>query len=304
MKKHNIFLLLIGLSVWVHAQENIINSDFAIRDFSIQKDSIYFIEKRDVKSYNFKTNKITKDGYFIGGYGLHIFNDIKNDQIITISNEFERTISSLRFYNKKSKKVENVFYYKKGKAIKALIIKENKIAILSMNNNKIIIVDYSAKPVFKILHNISLKALARDFYFKDNSLFYATDLGNIYKYNLKTKKNKLIVSYGEVITNLNIYNNTIVFSTINGAIVKYNTFNNNVLQTEIKNNFILCTFLLDNKLICGTFNGSIIVLSLDKMKIVTEFNYHNRSVLKIAKGTNNDFYSSSIDKTFKKWKIE
>lgn len=304
MKYNKIFLLLLFVSFWANAQKTFINSDFAIRDFFIELDSVYYIEKRNVKNFDINTQKVSPEGYFIGGYGLKIFDDVENNQIITVSNEFEKTVSSIRFYDKYSKKVENVFYYKKGKAINTLIIKEYKYAVLSMNNNRIIVVDYSAKPFFKIVHDIVLNSFSRDLYYQDNTLFYATDLGNIYTYNFLTKKNKLLLSNGELITNLTPYGNNIIFTTINGGILKYNTCNKTVLDTKIQNNYILNAILDENKLICGTFNGSIIVLSTENMKIISELNYHKRSVLKITKDNENNYYSSSIDKTLKKWKIE
>lgn len=304
MKQNNILLILAFMSFWVNAQETIIQSGFAIRDFAIHKDSIYFIEKRDIKYKNYRTENKSPKEYFIGGYGVKIFNDSLNKEVISISNEFEQTVSSLRFYNKSSQKVDDVFYYKKGKTINALFALESKHVIMSMSNNKIIVVNYSAKPVFEIIHEIPLKSLARGLFYTKNSLFYATDLGNVYKYDLKTKKNKLIYSYGEIITDLKFYNQNLIFTTEKGKIIKYDTINKTELKLQIKNNFILNTLLFEDKLICGTFKGSIMVVDLKEMRLVNQLNYHNRSILKIVKGEQEEFYSSSIDKTLKKWKLE
>ena len=305
MRKYSIFLFIVITSFWVNAQEVIINSDFVIRDFIVKKDSIFFIKKRYIRYYNQSLkDTVSNNKYFIGGYGLKLYNDSNSNQIISVSNEFVRKVSSLRFYNKSLKKIENVFYYEEGKSINALIIPELNFAIMSLNNNRIIVVDYSAKPTFKVVHNIYLKSLARGIYFKDNNLFYATDLGNIYKYNFITKNSKLIYSCGELITDLKFYKNNIIFTTINGKIIKYNRLNEVILNVEIENNFVLNTLLFGDKLLCGTFKGLILVVDLKDMKITEQLNYHKRSVLKITKGKRNEFYSSSIDKTIKKWIIE
>jgi hypothetical protein len=301
MKKIKIFLLLVFLAINASAQETLVNGDFTIRDFFVEKDSIFYIEKRDVKYRNIKDINKVFDSYFIGGYGLRIFNNL--NEIITVSNEFEQTVSSLRFYNKKSKIVEEIFYYKKGKAIASIQIPEYKFMVISMNDKNIIVVDYSKRPIFKEVHKIQLKSLARTVYYHNKSLFYATDFGDIFKYNFDSKESVLVYSCKEKITALNFYMDDIIFTTTQGNILIYNQEQGITKSLNIKNNFVLNTIIYDNKLICGTFKGSIIVVNLKNRLIEKLLDYHNKSVLSIVKGKRNEFYSSSIDRTLKKWKL-
>lgn len=304
MKTFKKTLLFIVISISLNAQETILKTEFSIKDFTVENDSIFLIEKRDVKYYNINTNGNTNNIYFIGGYGLKLYNDVANNEIITIANEFQKPVSSLRFYNKKTKEIEQVFYYEKGKSIDALVLPELNKAVLSLSDKKIIVVDYSKKPAFEITHNIPLKAISRKVVFYNNNLYYVTDLGEIYTYNLNTKTKSLIHSCGNIITDVAVFKNHIIYSTINGEIVKYNTNNQNIQKLNIKDNFVLNSLSFEeNKLIYGTFKGSILLVNTDNFSISKQWNYHKRSVLKITKAKDNTFYSSSIDKTIKKWKV-
>jgi WD40 repeat protein len=304
MKIFNLLVFFIFLSIGLEAQETFLRNSFSVRDFFVKNDSIFLIEKRDVKYFNYAIENRLVQTYFIGGYGLEIFDDPQNNEIITVSNEFTQTVSSLRFYNKSSKLVEEVYYCKEGKSLDALIIPELKYAVMSLNNNNISIVDYSKKPSFKVVDNIKLKSMSRRVIYKDNELFYITDLGEIFRYNFKTKKNILFHAGGKKITDFVIYNQYIVYTTFEGEVVRYNTHDNTMIKTRIENNFVLNTITYQqNKLICGTFKGSIILLDMDEMSIQKTLNYHKRSVIKIINSHDNVFYSSSIDKTIKKWEI-
>ncbi|MCB0444708.1 MAG: hypothetical protein KDC68_03445, partial [Gelidibacter sp.] len=76
----------------------------------------------------------------------------------------------------------------------------------------------------------------------------------------------------------------------------------NKLQTlNINKNFIVNVLYSNNKLICGSWKGDIFVIDINKFKITKELKYHNSTVLKILNYKDNVFYSSSIDKTIKKW---
>lgn len=298
------FIVLLLFAFSVKAQETFLNNSFAVRDFFLKKNSIFLIEKRDVKYFNYSKENSPIQSYFIGGYGLEIFDDSENNEVITVSNEFHRTVSTLRFFNKSSKKVEHVYYYHEGKSIDALILPELKYAAMSLNNNKIMIVNYTKKPSFKVEHEIQLKAMARRLIYKNDFLFYVTDLGEIYKYSLKTKENTLLFDYDKKITDFAIFNNAIIYSTIDGEIIKYNTIKKSVSKIQVKDNFVLNSLhFKEDKLVCGTFKGSIILLDIEKMTIIKELQYHKRSVNKIVNYKNNAFYSSSIDKTIRKWTL-
>lgn len=286
------------------AQENILKTEFAVRDFTVKTDSIFLIEKRDVKYFSLKNSASSDNAYFIGGYGLKLYDDSYNNELITIANEFQKPVTSLRFYNKKTKIIDQVFYYQEGKSIDALLLPKLKFAVITLSNKKIIIVDYSKKPTFNIVDTISLKAISRTIIYNNNSLWYATDLGEIFKYDLANKQKTLVHNCGEIITNLQFIANHIIYSTIKGEIVKYNIQSKQIQKCILRDNFVLNSLKYqDNKLIFGTFKGLILLLNTDNLSIEKQFNYHNRSILNIVKDNNNQFYSSSIDKTIKKWKI-
>ena len=175
--------------------------------------------------------------------------------------------------------------------------------VISLNDNNIIIIDYSKKPVFKEVHKIQVKSLARAIFYHNKNLFYATDLGSIFKYNFKTKKSKLIYACKEKITTLNFYNEDIIFTTLQGNIFTYNPTKRVAKKININNNFVLNTIINNDQLLCGTFNGSMIVVNLKSNEMEKQLNYHDRSVLSIVKGRGDYFYSSSLDRTLKKWKL-
>jgi hypothetical protein len=302
MKNYRITLFLIFAIFEVNAQETIVNGSFTIRDFFEKQDTIFYIEKRDVKFFNKNEQDLVFEEYFIGGYGLKIFNYY--NEIVSISNEFEQNVSSLRFYSKKGKEVKEVFYYKQGKSIDALLIPEKKYAVISTNDKKITVIDFREKPAFKIVQEISLNSLARSIYYHNKKLYYCTDLGEIYQFNFTTQKSELIYSCKEKITNLNFYNNCLIFTTTGGKIFFLGLEFKVRTILNINNNFILNTTIDKDNLVCGTFKGEIFVVSLKNREIINQLNYHNRSVLSIKKGVENFFYSSGIDRTLKKWKLE
>lgn len=304
MKTCNFMIFFLLCSYALQAQETFLSNSFSVRDIIVQKDSVFLIEKRDVKYFNYNIENSPVHSYFIGGYGLGIYNDSINNELITVSNEFHRTVSSLRFYNKSSKKVEEVYYYHKGKSIDALIIPELKYAVMSLNNNKIIIVDYTKKPSFKLFDEIQLKGMSRRLIYEKGFLFYFTDLGEMYKYNLKTKENILLYACGKRITDFVMFNGFIVYSTDDGEIIKRNSLTGNTNKIMINDNLVINLLHFDfNKLICGTFKGEIIIINTDDMSILKRLNFHKQSVIKIINSKQNEFYSSSIDKTIKKWKL-
>lgn len=305
MKTFNTISLFILISVSLNAQETILKTDYSVKDFTIANDSIFLIDKRDVKYFSLTKERTTDNLFFIGGYGLKLVVNEKSNEIITIANEFQKPVTSLRFYNKKTKNIEQVFYYQQGRSLDALLLPEHNYAVLSLSDKKIIFVDYNKKPTFEIIHTIPLKAIARKVIYKADNLYYATDLGTIYKYSLNKKSNTLIHSCGNIITDMALFNNYIIYTTIKGEIVKYNINSQNIQKLNIKDNFVLNSLSFqENKLICGTFKGPILLVNTDNLSILKQWNYHKRSVLKITKGKNNEFYSSSVDKNIKKWKVD
>lgn len=300
MKKLKAIIFLLLLSFSINAQETIIKTSFPSRDFYLSQDSIVYIEKRDVQ-INYNTNK---ENYFIGGYGLEIYNNKINNEIITASNELVRNVSSVRFYNKNTKKIETVFYYKKGKIIDFLIIPELNIFVLSLSNKKIIFINFEKKPTFRRVIEIKLDALSRKLVYKNNILYYITDLEGIYQYDLTTNNKKLLYKETNIVTDFYLANNVLIYSTISGQIVKLDMLTNNKKELIIENNFIINSLYNEqNKLICGSWEGTIYVIDILNFRIVKELNYHKRTVLKILNYKDNIFHSSSLDNTIKKWTL-
>lgn len=292
------------LTLTLTAQETVRENSFSVRDFILAKDSIFLIEKRDVKYYDLSLKSSQVHSYFIGGYGLEIYNDEKNNEIITVSNEFIQNVCSLRFYNKSAKTVEQVYYYKGGKSLDVLIITELEYAILSLSNNKIIVVDFSKKPAFEVIHDIQLNSLSRKIIYQGNKLYYATDLGDIYTYDLSSEKRSLIYSYGKKITDFLITKGQIIFSTIDGEVMNYSMADKGLSKLMLEDDFVLNMIRFqENKLVCGTFKGQIIIINFKNMNSINKLKYHKQSVIKIINTSKNEFYSSSIDKTIKKWTL-
>ena len=300
--KFLIILILTLVQVKVNAQETktLVSTDFTIRDFSIYNDSVFFIKKRDVHLYDLKTK--TSNEYFIGGYGLEMATNKNSNYIITASNELVRNVCSVRFYNKKTKTVEDVFYYKEAKILDFVLIPEAQVFAISLTNKKIIIINYQDKPKFYKTIEIKLNSLSRKIIIKDKNLYFATDNGNIYEYDFLNYKKKLLYNAKKLITDFIVVDDTLLYSTIDGFVTKVNLKSKTILNIKFDNNFVSSFLLVNNKIICGTWNGKIFILDINKLTIEKEFNFHKRAILKIKKYGDNIF-SCSLDKTIKSWKI-
>jgi len=300
MRRFKIIVIMLLLPFSIAGQEVIKKTNFPVRDFYVSQDSICLIEKRDVHSIDRVTNSGTD--YFIGGYGLEIYNSKKSNEIITVSNELVKKVSSVRFFNKNTKKVENVFYYKKGKSLDFLIIPELNTFVLSLTNKKIIFINFEEKPAFRKTIEIELDALSRKLFYNNSKLYYATDLGEIYQYDITSNTEKLLYKTDKNITDFYLRDSILIYSTIAGKIRKVDIKTNKEREITLGNNFIVNMIdYQQDKLICGSWKGLIYVVDILNFKIVDELNYHKRTVLKILNYNNNIFYSSSLDKTIKKW---
>jgi WD40 repeat protein len=300
MRRFKIMVVVLLLPFSMAGQEVIKKTNFPSRDFYISQDSIVYIEKRNVQIES--KNKI--ENYFIGGYGLEIYNSKISNETITASNELVRNISSVRFYNKNIQKVENVFNYRNGKIIDFLIIPELNMFVLSLTNKKIIFINFKERPTFRKAIEIKLDALSRKLIYKNNKLYYITDLGEIYQYDLASNTKELLYKEDGIITDFYLEKNIIIYATIYGQIVKVDMLTNNTEELNIEDDFIINSLYNEqNKLICGSWKGLIYVIDILNFRIIKELNYHKRTVLKILNYKDNIFYSSSLDKTIKKWKI-
>jgi len=281
--------------------ETVLKTDFVIRDFKVFKDSIFYIKKRNAFLLDKKTK--SSKNYFIGGYGLKINTQENSNTIITVANELVDTVSSIRFYNKKLREFEAEFYYKKGKILDFILLEEAKLFVLSLTTNKIIFIDYKDSPEYYKTIEIKLNSLSRKLLYKDNMLYFATDNGNIYKYDFLNYKKTLIHNVNNVITEFTLVDEALIYTTINGDIVKINLSTNEEIKIKIDNNFISTFLKFNDKLICGSWNGKIFILDINTFTINQEFNFHKRAIISIKKDENNTIYSSSLDQTIKSWKF-
>lgn len=301
-----LFLFIILQILFIHrykAQEveTVIKTDFVVRDFEVFKDSIFYIKKRDAFLYDKKTK--SSKNYFIGGYGLKINTQENSNTIISVANELVDTVSSIRFYNKKLGEFEDEFFYKKGKILDVLLLEDAKLFVLSLTTNKIIFIDYKDRPEYYKTIEIKLNSLSRKLLYKDNMLYFATDNGNIYKYDFLNYKKTLLHDGNNVITDFSLVDETLIYTTIEGEILKKNLKTNEEVKIKIDNNFINTFLKFKDKLICGSWNGKIYVIDINKFTINQEFNFHKRAIIRIKKDENNIIYSSSLDQTIKSWRL-
>ena len=297
-----LFIFMFTIYAYTQNVETILKTDFAIRDFVTNNDSVYFIKKRDVYLLDLKNNQSKQ--CFVGGYGLEMEYLINSKILVTASNELVENISSVRFFNSKSDTPEDAFFYKNGRILDFLLIPELNVFALSLTTKKIIVVSYLDRPKFYKTIEIDLDVLARKISFKDNSLYFSTDIGEIYKYDFKDFNKTLIYNFNELITDFLIDKENLICSTIGGKLksVKLDTFT--VSSLSFNNNFInLLTTYDDENLICGSWNGKIFIIDLKTFSIKKEFNFHSRSILQLKKIKNQKLYSTSLDKTLKKWEL-
>lgn len=298
-----IIFSLITTCVYSQESETIVDTDFTIRDFFIQNDSVFFIKKRDVFLQNIKTGNYKS--FFLGGYGLELYFSQSSNSIIAASNELVDNVCSVRFYDKIKNETENIFYYKNGKIIDFLVIPEIKTFVLSLSNKKIIFINYSERPRFIKNIEIKLVAKSRRLIFKNNTLFFITDNGQIYKYSLQDNSKQLVYKCNDIITDFFIDNENLIYFTIDGKLVKINRFNKKKSELLIENNFILNSLKINqnNTLICGSWDGTIYEIILENFSIINEYKYHSRTVLNVKSDEDGYIYSCGLDKTIKKWKL-
>jgi hypothetical protein len=256
------------------------------------------MKKRDVYLLDKETG--SSKSFFMGGYGLKLESDKKSNNLITVANELVDTVSSVRFYNKRQEKFEYEFYYKEGKILDFLNIEDASIFVLSLTNNSIVFYDYKDRPEFIKIIEINSNSLSRKLINKDKILYFATDNGEVYKYDYHNYSKSLMYDAKALITQFEITQDELIYTTIEGKIVKVNLNTGKSSNLELDNNFISALLLKDDQLYCGSWNGSIYVIDLKTFTIIDELNIHKRAVLKV-KHYNNNFYSSSLDKTIKSW---
>lgn len=305
MKKIITFLFLNGFLLnysFSQEVETLISEDFAIRDFIVGKDSLCFIKKRDVYLYDLKT-KTSKD-FFIGGYGLKIDAKIGDDLIITSSNELVDTVSSVRFYSKKKDAFEDEFYLTEGKILDFVNIPEASLFVLSMTNKKIIFIDYEERPYFYKNIEIDLNSFSRKLICVDNILYFATDNGKIFKYNYHAYTKSLLYDAKELISEFTLKGDFLFYATINGDIFKVNLKSKAFQKLKLENNFVSAMEIIDENLVCGSWSGRVYIINVNSFSIVDELDIHKRAILRIKSDNTKNIYSSSLDRTIKRWTLK
>jgi WD40 repeat protein len=307
-----LLILLLSLLYFsaLYSQEIVLKTKFSIRDFKINDNTIVYIEKRDIKNVNLISKKedslIKKSGYFIGGYGLNIYYPKTEDFIITSSNEWLRNRSSIRFYNIKTKAVDkyNVLY--KTELMDFLLLPEKKMFFLSEKKHTIEVYKYGGKPRYKLIDKINLNSFARKLRFKNNKLYYITDSGKLFQYDIENKENKLIYEGNVILTNFVFDNesNNIYITTFNGKLIKVevnNSFKNK--EIFIGDTVIEALNIQGDFIITGDWNGAIKLIEKETLEVQKEFKIKKR-IIKIRVQNNNVFYTSSADKTLRRWNVE
>jgi hypothetical protein len=293
-----------------YAQEIILKTSFPIRDFKIKENTIIYIEKRNLKNYNLISNKpdslIQSKGYFIGGYGLNVYFPKTEGFIITSSNELVKDRSSIRFYDIKTKEVNKYHVLYKTELMDMLLLSNKKMLFLSKKNKIIEAYTDGKNPRYKLIDEITLDSFSRKMRFNNNKLYFITDSGKLFEYNIENKEKKLIYEEDNILTNFVIdkFTSNIFITTLNGKVIKVNINNpNENKEVVIGNTIIEALGILDNFIITGDWNGKIKLIKKETLETEKEFKLKKR-IIKIRVQNNNTFYTSSADKTLRKWKIE
>ncbi len=291
-------------------QELVLKTNFTVRDFQIVDSTLVYIEKRDIKSYNLisRTNDtLFKNGsFFIGGYGLRIFYSKKQKTIITASNELVKNRSSIRFYNTEKKDINKFHVLYDTELMDFFIQPNDSLFFLSKKDSTIIGYKYGNKPRYKKTDSIKTDSYARNIKLLNSTLIYLTDSGKVFQYNLKTKKNKLLYEGENLLVSFIFDKNykNIYATTFDGKIIKISLSNPLESQEYNFGNHIIeaINIYMDKYLIVGDWSGQIGIIDINTNEVVKKHNDKKRIVKIIVKG--DYFYTSSSNRTIKKWKID
>lgn len=303
------FALTFLTVIQLNAQEVVLETSFAPRDFIIDDSTIVYIEKRSTKSFNMLTNQpdtlFINNYFFVGGYGLKLFKDSKTNKIITASNELIRNISSIRFYDIETKSSNKFNVYYTTELMDFLVHPKENLFFLSKKDLQIQIIEYGQTPRYIIKDSIKLEALSRKMQLHNGNLFYVTDYGEVYNYNLKSKKKSLIYRSNELLSNFIIEktHNQLYATSANGNLIRIDLDkNSNYKKINLGASIIEAINLTKTGyIVTGDWNGVITILAPNSLKIIKQFNNKKR-IIKIE-STGTDIYTSSSDCTIKKWPI-
>lgn len=293
-------LLLSSLLYSQNKGEKIVSSDFTIRDFCFSNNQLSYLKKWDIFLFDPQTSSY-KD-YFIGGYGLKMEMLPNSNTIVTVSNELVENVSSVRFFNRSSKSFERVFYNYEGKILDFLIIPEAKLFVLSLISNKIVFIDYSENQRFLKTIEIKNDTLSRTMDYKNGVLYFATDRGAVFKYNLSTYQKAKIFETKNSITQISVQGNKLYFTSINGEVGRVDLLSKEFKNIFINNDFVSTFAYAQKQLVLGTWKGDIVLLDAEKFEVEEQFKAHKKAILKIM-SNEDSVYSSSIDGTIRKWTL-
>ncbi|GGZ89228.1 hypothetical protein [Algibacter mikhailovii] len=307
---------VIGLSLFflffnkgLSAQEVVLNTNFAVRDFILFENSLIFIEKRDLKSYNLRTRTkdaiFKEDSCFVGGFGLRLYNLMEQKKIITAANELYADRSSIRFYDLIQKDINKYHVLYSTKLLDFFIHQEDSLFFISKKDSTIESYQYGTNPRYKKIDSIKIDSYARRMGFFNNNLYYITDSGKVIAYDVTTKTSRMIYKGQNRLVNF-VFDNKheyLYVTSVNGEILKINIANGSKEYKLIFGNQIIeaIDIYKDRFIIAGDWSGIIKIIDLNTFEIVKEY-YDKARIIKILV-SENYFYTSSSNRTIKKWKI-
>lgn len=306
MTKKITLLLILFYTCNILGQEILLRSNFSIRDFDIQNNTLVYIEKRDVKSFNLISNKpdtiYSKNKFFIGGFGLNIFFKKNSNKIITSSNELGNNRSSIRTYDLITKTVNKYYVYYTTTLLNTLLVPDEELLIISKKDSTIEIFKHKNFIIQKKQQTIKTDSYARKLNFFNNELYYITDSGRLVSYNFKNKSIKIIYKQEDILVNFAISKKTneAFLTTYNGKLLKVNLSTQLVNEVKISDEIIEALEIIDDKTIAvGDWNGDVFIIESKDLNILEKINLKKR-IIKIKLGENKNLYISSADKTIRK----
>lgn len=304
--------IILCFSDKVIGQETILEPSFAVRDFKILDSSLIFIEKRNIKSFNLELKKedsiIDKDGFFIGGYGLKLVLAKDENKIITASNELVQDRSSIRFYDIEKRDVNKYKVLYSNRIVDFHASPKDSLLFLSHKDSTIKVYRYGIKPWYKNLHTIKLNSISRRINYSNGNIFYITDKGEVFRFNISNEETELIEKIDQPLVNfeIDVARQKIYATTINGELIILNigTPQSRILKTlKIGTSIPEAMAIIKNDyLLIGDWDGNISAVNLNtfQIKVIHKLNHR---IIKILP-QNEIFYTSTLDKKIRKWKFK
>lgn len=294
----------------VFGQEKLVKSNFAIRDFDILGETLVYIQKRDLKCLNLKTQKrdtlFNNDSFFIGGYGLKLFYTRDKKRIITASNELIRNISSIRFFNTEKKEVNKYEVLYEKNLLDFFAFPKDRLLFLSRKDNSIQIYKYGRKLDYNKLDSLKLDSFSRKIYYDGSLLYYITDSGKVVSYDLIKKKDEIILTTKEILVNfiVDAKHKYLYASTFSGKILKVDLVNKTLVgEFKFGNKIIEAIDIYDDRfIIAGDWNG--IIKIIDTENLFEKYSFNNKKRIIKIKVLGSFFYTSGSGRHIKRWRIE